>query len=329
MASKNKFKKATLAAERNAEDERSASNSLASQANATNMEAQNEDKLELILKEIRDFRGDSKKQFAELKEDIVKTNSRLDDAEKRIATTEDRMQGGEEVMLELVKQQVQLRQKLADLEGRSRRKNIRIYGVPESAEGSSPSAILPFVEKLLRENLGIPPTKDLQIERAHRALGQPSPAHRNPRSIVVRFQSYRTKEDVLKMTWQKKGFMFNDSKISLDHDYAPEVLARRREYGEIRRVLKENNIRFKTMFPARLQVFLKDETKTYDSVEDAASDLAERGLPVTRVERTHAPETLLEKLQRHTWTPASRRRSQGFKEKLQAFRWSQTENTET
>lgn len=328
MTSKNKPKKGAQAAEKPIGDEEHASTLPASQDDADSMGARGEGTLALILKEIRDFREDSNKQFAELKQEISKTNTRVDDAEKRIATAEDRMQGAEEVITELVKQQMQLKQKLCDLEGRSRRKNIRVYGVPELAEGSSPSMVAPFVEKLLRENLDIPPTKDLQIERAHRALGSRPPAHGKPRSIVIRFQSYRVKEELLRMAWQKKGFMFNNSKVSLDHDYAQDVLERRREYGEIRRVLKENNIKFQTVFPARLRVFFKEETKIYDSVEDASADLADRGLPVTRVRHTGS-DTLLMKLQRHTWSSGPARRTLGYKEKLQAFRWDQTQSTNT
>uniref|UniRef100_A0AAQ6AQA3 L1 transposable element RRM domain-containing protein n=1 Tax=Amphiprion ocellaris TaxID=80972 RepID=A0AAQ6AQA3_AMPOC len=328
MSSKAKTKKNTPSLERNIEDEDHASNKPASHDDADSMGVRSEDKLEIILKEIRDFRGDSNRQFADLKHEITKTNSRVDEVEKRIITTEDRVQMTEEVLTELVKQHVQLKQQLSDLQGRSRRKNIRIYGVPEQAEGSSPSTFLTFVEKLLRENLGIPPHKDLQIERAHRAFGPRPPAHGKPRSIVVRFQSYRTKDEILQAAWQKKGLMFNNSKVSLDHDYAPDVLARRREYGAIRRILKEKDIRFKTLFPARLRVFFKEETKTYDTPEDAASDLADRGLPVSRAVRTDA-DTLLGKLRQHTWTSVPTRRTKGFKEKLQAFRWSQAENTDT
>lgn len=122
--------------------------------------------------------------------------------------------------------------------------------------------------------------------------------------------------------------MFNNSKISVDHDYSLDVLARRGEYGEIRRILKENNIKFKTLFPARLRVFFKEETKTYDSVEDAASDLESRGLPGTRVMSMDS-DTLMGRLRRQTWTSVPARRTPGFKEKLQAFRWSQAETTDT
>ncbi|CAL1581895.1 unnamed protein product [Knipowitschia caucasica] len=284
-----------------------------------------EDKLSLILREIRELREDNKEQLGEIKRDIGKINSRVDDTERRLVTAEARVQGAEDVLAEVVKQHEQLKLKVCDLEGRSRRDNVRIYGIPEGEEGSPTPDVTLFVERLLRENLGFPADKELLMERAHRALAPRPPAGSQPRSIIVKFRSYRAKDEVLRAAWQRKGFTWKGSKINLDHDYAPDVLAKRKEYAEIRRILKANNIRFQTLFPARLKVFLKDETKIYDSVEDASSALADLGLPVTRVT---PPESLLAKLQRYTWTPAPRRKT-GYKEKLQEFRRDTTGNTST
>lgn len=63
------------------------------------------------------------------------------------------------------------------------------------------------------------------------------------------------KEDVLKKAWQNKGFDFQGKRIYLGHDYAPELLRKRREYTEAKAALKEMNMRFQTLFPARLRVF--------------------------------------------------------------------------
>lgn len=137
--------------------------------------------------------------------------------------------------------------------------------------------MIPFVEKLFKENIDIPDTKDLQIERADRALAPKPPAGAQPRSILVKFLSFRMKEKVLKLAWQKKGFTWKNCKISLDHDYAPFILARRREYAGAQRALKENNIKFQTLYLARQRVYYEDGTRTYDTVEEATSDLADRG----------------------------------------------------
>lgn len=46
--------------------------------------------------------------------------------------------------------------------------------------------------------------------------------------------SYRRKEEILKLTWQKRGFEYLGNSINLDHDYAPVVLKQRREYAEVK-----------------------------------------------------------------------------------------------
>lgn len=252
----------------------------------------------------------------------------MDEAEARIAENEERLQNAEETLAEMLKIQEQLQSKLADQEGRSWRENVRICGVPKGAE-DRPRATIPFMEKLLKENLNIPDTKDLQIERAHRALAPKTLAGTQPRSILVKFLSFRTKKEALKLAWQKKGFTWKNCKIILNHDYAPFILARRREYVDAWRALKENNIKFQTLYPAQLRVYYEDGTRAHDTVEEAMSDLADQGLPVKVFTQL---ESLLEKIQLWSWQPVRARRTTragrvpGYEEKLQIFRSEQTEN---
>uniref|UniRef100_A0A3P9DJT3 L1 transposable element RRM domain-containing protein n=1 Tax=Maylandia zebra TaxID=106582 RepID=A0A3P9DJT3_9CICH len=184
--------------------------------------------------------------------------------------------------------------KLTSLEAYSRRESLRLYRVPEGEESGAPS-MAHFVEKLLRENLAIPPSTPLQIQRAHRVLSLLPPDGSQPRSILVKFLCFTVKEEVLRLAWQKKGFMLNSSKINLDHDYPPEIMAMRKEYAEARKVLKEKNVRFRTLYSARLKVFFEGGVKTYNTVEEATADLASRGLPVKVIT---PPATPREKLQR-------------------------------
>lgn len=51
--------------------------------------------------------------------------------------------------------------------------------------------------------------------------------------FVVRFLGFRMKEDVLGPAWQKKGFMLENHKISLDRNCAPDILARQREHAHV------------------------------------------------------------------------------------------------
>lgn len=97
--------------------------------------------------------------------------------------------GGEvkEVLTRMQKAQLRLQSKITELEGHSRRNNIRIYGIREGAKGTSMTG---FVENLIKTNLGasnVIDVDDLGIERAHRALGAKPLETAPPRSTVVRF----------------------------------------------------------------------------------------------------------------------------------------------
>lgn len=187
--------------------------------------------LETILQEIREFRRENSENLKEIKDDIRRTNNRIDDIEKRVVGTEERTQNLEEATLELVELQRQVETRMTDLEGRERRGNVHIHGVKEGAEGNAQSMIT-FVENLFREKLDLPPSLELKIERAHRAMVSQPPKDSPPRSIVIKLQSFRSKEELIKIAWQKKGFMYEGRKVFLDHDYAPEVLRKRKEYTE-------------------------------------------------------------------------------------------------
>lgn len=100
--------------------------------------------LELILRELRVFRQETKEQFETIKEEILKANTRLDEAEGRIEKTEERIQNTEEIMTEMLKLHV----KLEDKESRARCNNIRIYGMLEEVEKEA-LTLVTFVENLL------------------------------------------------------------------------------------------------------------------------------------------------------------------------------------
>ncbi|KAF7654484.1 hypothetical protein LDENG_00069270 [Lucifuga dentata] len=256
-----------------------------------------------------------------------KIHIRVKEAEERIVSAEARIQILEEVLSELVRLQMKMEAKLTDLEGRSRRDNVRIHGVKEGAEENTTSMIT-FVEDLLMKGPELPNSTVLNTERAHRVLAPKPPAEAPPRSIVVKFASYRVKDEVLRHVWQKKGFDFQEKRIHLDHDYAPELLRKRKEYAEAKTLLKERNVRFQTPFPARLRVFYKEGTVVYSSAEEAMADMAERGIPVTVLKKT---TSVLDRINQLTWRPSGRRGNRentspgrGFKERLQAFRRQDT-----
>ncbi|XDV19595.1 hypothetical protein PO909_025041 [Leuciscus waleckii] len=162
-----------------------------------------------------------------------------------------------------------------DQEARARRRNLRIFNVPENEEQGSTVTV--FLEKFLREKLNLPDSLELNIERAHRALA-PKPADgEKPRSIVAQFLQYRTKEEILRKAWEKKGIYVNTQRIYFDHDYPTAILNRRKEYNEAKRILREKKIRFQTPYPFKLRVFYEDETRVYHTAHEATKDMHDRG----------------------------------------------------
>lgn len=281
-----------------------------------------------VLEELREFRKD----FQDFKSELTTANQKIMEAETRIEKVEDRVQKVEQVLTKMIKVMSEQESKLLDQESRSRRLNLRLYNVPEAAENGS--SMVNFVEKLLRDSLDIPQTTSLGIERTHRALGpKPSGSEEKPRSIIIGFTLFATKEEVLRKAWTKKTVLWEGRRIYFDQDYPPAILRKRKEYTEAKRVLKRQNIRFQTPFPYKLRVFYENETRLYQSAEEATVDMIARGMPVTKVTTRESPA---EQLARSAWTVvgAQQRREVGedreqtIREKLQMYRRISSGDTE-
>lgn len=231
-----------------------------------------------ILQELRDFRRENKDHLEGIMGELTKVNDRLAEAEERIEKTEERIQNVEEAVTELAQLHMAMEEKVMDIESRSRRENIRIYGVPELAERESPS-VSAFVEILLRKGLEIDGA-DINIEWAHRSLGPPPPKDAPPHSFVGKFLSFKVKDKILRKAWEKRGFTWNGKQITLDNDYPPLILKKRKEYTEMRKVLKESQLKFQTLYPARLKVKFPDGDQIYTTAAEATEDMSKRGYSV-------------------------------------------------
>lgn len=88
----------------------------------------------------------------------------------------------------------------------------------------------------------------LGIQRCHRSLGPKPPPNSNPRSIVIHFLEYTTKDLVLRSAWGKKVIQLKGGWVYFDQDYPSDILAKRKAYNPIRKILKEKGICFQTMY---------------------------------------------------------------------------------
>ena len=270
-----------------------------------------------ILREIREFRHETtrnfevvKKDISEIKKKIKELDSRLEEAESRIAAKEDQEIMLSKVLIHTLRVQKDLMERCEDSEGRSRRKNLRIYAVPEKLEGSD---MIGFVEKVLRHTLKI--EGEIPIERAHRS-GQLIQRNNNkPRSILVRFQSYNTRQRVLSAAWAKKEIKLEDNtRIYFDEDFTNKVFQERAKYRDVRKQLKERGIKARVLFPARLKITeAGGKVRVFRDPRHAAEGLRDYGVAMEMTPREPDLESMLKA---SGWETAPSRRANPAKEML-------------
>lgn len=105
-----------------------------------------------------------------------------------------------------------LESKTEDLENEGRRKNLRLLGLHEQAEGNK--SLFNFVNNMLPRWLGYP-DKTFTLERIHCMLAPAKPDQN--RAVLVRFLKFQEKEFVYRETRQCE-IMHDGIKLSFSQD---------------------------------------------------------------------------------------------------------------
>lgn len=285
---------------------------------------------ECLKQEIIQLRQEVNGKLDNLVTAVQSLSDRVDELEPRVEQVEGWTEEATETLCTYLKQQRSLQQKLTDLESRSRRNNIRIFGVAEGEEGNS---VLQFVEKFIKSELPASQDLDLKIQRAHRTLAPRSRSDAPPRPIVVGFLEFTTKELILREAWKKRKLQVGERLIYFDHDYASEIVKKRKEYNWIKKALKQKGIRFQTPYTS-MRIHWATGVCTYSTAQEAQRELKKRGFTVEEPESTEG-ESLAETrlLERMGWQRVAGRREKGAaaaqraKEKLQEFQRGHTEDS--
>ncbi|KAJ7993902.1 hypothetical protein DPEC_G00259510 [Dallia pectoralis] len=167
----------------------------------------------------------------------------------------------------------------------------------EISEGQEGDSVTQFIEKLLQSQLQLPEDFKLKIQRAHRALASKPPPGASPRAVIVNFLEFSTKEIILKKVCKKGKIQAGTAFINFDHDYAPEIVKRRKEYNAIKNALKGKGICFQTPF-TNMRIHWDTGVRTYASAREAYKELRRHGIqmeePVTDDGGTSAESRLRE-----------------------------------
>lgn len=111
-----------------------------------------------------------------------------------------------------------LKERVDDLEDRSRRNNLRFDGIAED-NNENWEQTTEKVSKLVKINLGI--SEKVEIERAHR-VGKKGSA--NPRTIVAKFLRFPDREKILKSSNKLKG-----SSLGINEDLCEASVKKRKD----------------------------------------------------------------------------------------------------
>ncbi|CAH2313868.1 Hypothetical predicted protein [Pelobates cultripes] len=154
-----------------------------------------------MLQELRSsMKEDLQLAVNDIRREVHEVGTRLNALEEK---TDDLCQANDGILDKIRRmesEQVRLTAKLADLEDRSCRNNIRVRGVPESIAG-------PDIPEYLRQLFtAIQPSlepADLRLDRAHRVPKPATLARDIPRDIVTKLHYFSAKDAIL--TAQRKS----------------------------------------------------------------------------------------------------------------------------
>lgn len=121
-----------------------------------------------------------------------------------------------------------------DLEGRIRRNNIRVLGVPEGLEG--PRATV-FVAQLVQDLLGL--EKPL-LDRAHRTLWEKPKEGSLPRLFVARVHFFPVRTLILQRAGEASPLLYKGKRISIFPDYTSSVAKKRAAFSTVKRILRSH-----------------------------------------------------------------------------------------
>lgn len=154
--------------------------------------------------------------------------------------------------------------KLADIEDRSRRNNLKIRGIPESVVQADLST---YINTMFKTLLPEATDMDITVDRVHRL---PKPSHlpdHIPRDVILRVHFYHIKEKLM-LSMRKKGQIPSQyADLQLYADLSQYTLMKRRNLNTVTKALRNHEISYRWNYPSKLTVIKDGTSHMIDSVD--------------------------------------------------------------
>ena len=227
----------------------------------------------LLIEEVKSDVREIRKDVQDLRESVNFVAGKYDDTKSKVDAVELKMKAAflqmEGLSTDMNDNFDGMEDRQDYLENQSRRNNIKIFGISENDDEKTWEDTELVVKKVIQNKLGI--QDEITIERAHR-IGEKvktrpphgrhleSASHSKeappPRPIVAKIQSWKVKENILKIARMKKPkdvqFRNDFSKITLEKraEKIPKMLEERRK-GKIAFLIMDKLVVYEKPKPSK------------------------------------------------------------------------------
>ena len=102
-----------------------------------------------------------------------------------------------------------------------------------------------------------------QVQEAQRVPYRINPRRNMPRHIIIKLTKTKHKERILKAAREKQQVTYKGNPIGLTVDLSGEILQARREWQDISKVLKGENMQPRLLYPERFSFKIDGEIKSF------------------------------------------------------------------
>ena len=99
-----------------------------------------------------------------------------------------------------------------------------------------------------------------QVQETQRVPNRISPRRNTPRHILIKLTKIKHKEQILKSAREKQQITHKGIPIRITADLSIETLQARREWQDILKVMKENNLQSRLLYPFKYEGEIKSFT---------------------------------------------------------------------
>ena len=100
-----------------------------------------------------------------------------------------------------------------------------------------------------------------QVQETQRVPNRINPRQNTPRHILIKFITIKHKEQILEAGREKQQITHKGIPIRITADLSIETLQARREWQDIFKVMKENNLQPRLLYPARISFKYEGKSK--------------------------------------------------------------------